>query len=268
MKNKAANRFSFADLFAEKNRGLLLDIVVFLLNLFLMRELSLRFFAIVKSAATENKFAMAVLFLFFFSLLILPPAAAVLKRWRFHQRRKRDLAAADENEDLALGCFFNPVFYFCLTAIIFSIVNAFILQFFEKDTGDDDGTFFVSMILFGFVMIIASTVIVYRYFTPPQREPRFEFFRSPSSELLGDIFIFVNMIFYQILWNGFMIEPTEPVQSVGDLASRLFFLVFASLLFYFPPRIFYFYDDIAKPRTWFTILLANAPIIVRVMFGR
>lgn len=268
MKNEAPYSFSVAWLFAEKNRGLLLDIVVFILNLLLMRELSLRFFAIVKDAAAENKFAMAVLLLFFLSLLIFPPAAAILKRWRFHQRRKRDIATADENEDLALGCLFNPVFYFCLTAIIFSIVNAFILQFFEKSTGDNDGTFFVSMILFGFVMIVVSTVIVYRYFTPPQREPRFEFFRGPSSELLGDIFIFLNMIFYQILWNGFMIEPTEPVQGVGDLASRLFFLIFASLLFYFPPRIFYLYDDIAKPRTWFTILLANAPIIVRVMLGR
>jgi len=260
-------RSAIADIFAEENRGLLLDIVVFVLNLFLMRELSVRFFGLVRSAAAENTFAIGALFLFFLSLLFFPPAAAILKRWRFHQRRKREIDN-DETEDFALGCFFNPIFYFCLTAIIFSIANAFILQFFEKSTGDEDGTFFVSMIFFGIVMIVTSTILVYRYFSPPQREPRFEFFRSPTAEIIGDIFIFLNMIFYQILWNGFMIEPTEPVQGIGDLASRLFFLVFASLLFYFPPRIFYFYDDIAKPRTWFTILLANAPIIVRVMLGR
>jgi len=259
------NEFSPINLFKLKNRGLLLDVIVFLLNLFLMRELSTRFFMIVKHAAADESLATLVLFLFFVSLLFLAPAGAIFKRWHFHHRRKLEGKDAEE-PDLMGGCFFNPILYFCLSVVIFSLVNAFLMQFFYKGK-EPDGNVFVPMILGGFVMIIVTTVIVYRYFTPPQREPRWAFLKSRNSETLGDICIFLNMIFFQILWNGLMSAPIEPVDSIGEFAARLFFLIFAAFLVYFPPRIFYLFEDINKRRTWLMILLANAPLIYRVMAG-
>jgi hypothetical protein len=47
----------------------------------------------------------------------------------------------------------------------------------------------------------------------------------------------------------------------------LFFLCFIALLVYFPPRMFYLAEDVDRPRTWLTMLLANSPVILRVLFG-
>ena len=44
-------------------------------------------------------------------------------------------------------------------------------------------------------------------------------------------------------------------------------LCFLALLLYFPPRMFYLAEDIGRPRTWATILIANSPVIARMVFG-
>ncbi len=253
------------DLFKLKNRGLLLDLVIFLLNLFLMRELSARFFGLIKSSGAGSDFANLILFLFFLSLLFLAPAGAILKRWHFHHR----LSLEAKNEDLNFmgGCLFNPILYFCLMVVVFATVNAFILQFLEAGGPETGETVFTTLILVGFVMIVAHTVIVYRYFSPPKKEPRSEFLRSSNSELLGDACFFLNMIFFQIIWNTLMSIAPDPVNSIGEFAARLFFIIFVALLVYFPPRIFYLYEDIHKRRTWISIFLANAPLIYKVMAG-
>jgi hypothetical protein len=52
-----------------------------------------------------------------------------------------------------------------------------------------------------------------------------------------------------------------------EFAGRLFFLCFIALLIYFPPRMFYLAEDINRPRTWLMMLLANSPVIIRVLIG-
>jgi hypothetical protein len=39
------------------------------------------------------------------------------------------------------------------------------------------------------------------------------------------------------------------------------------MLVYLPPRIFYLVEDINRPGAWLTMLLANSPTILRVLFG-
>jgi hypothetical protein len=75
------------------------------------------------------------------------------------------------------------------------------------------------------------------------------------------------MVAYQIIWNILTLAPLGRVSGLGDLLGRLFFICFIALLIYFPPRIFYLAEDINKGRTWITILLANAPVIYRVVIG-
>jgi uncharacterized protein (DUF486 family) len=91
--------------------------------------------------------------------------------------------------------------------------------------------------------------------------------RSPTSDWLGDVCIYVNMILFQILWNLLLSAPFARIAGVADFAGRLFVLGFVALLVYFPPRIFYLAEDINRPAAWGTILLANAPALLRVLFG-
>src|SRR5436190_6913564 len=136
-------------LFKRANRGLLLDIVVFSANLFLMRLLVKYFLLVAVAAGGGDTFAGFVMFAFCLALFVLPPAGAILKRWHFHERMKDK----KPDEGALAGCLFNPIFYFCLTAVIFSTINAFILQYFYGNS-DPGGGIFVSSILIGLVLMI------------------------------------------------------------------------------------------------------------------
>lgn len=251
-----------AALFERGNRGLLLDIVVFIANLFLMQLLVGYFLETARSASEGDFAAQVAMFLYCVSLFVLPPAGAVLKRWHFHKRLK----GQKPNESSLSGCLFNPIFYFCLTAVIFSAVNAFILQFFSGNR-DPGAAIFITSIFVGIALMVTHTWLVYRYFTPPKEAPRSEFLRSPSSELLGDICIFVNMLNFQVIWNLLALSGLPHPTGIFDVLARIFVLCFIALLLYFPPRMFYLAEDIDKTRTWVTILIANAPIIFRLVVG-
>jgi hypothetical protein len=61
--------------------------------------------------------------------------------------------------------------------------------------------------------------------------------------------------------------PSGGVTDFEDFAGRAFFLLFVALLIYLPPRVFYLAEDIYRPTAWATIVLANSPVILRVLFG-
>ena len=73
-------------LFAKSNRGLLLDIVVLIGNIFLIRYLTSLYIGVFNEVSAENPLAMLSLGLTFLAMWILPAAGAVLKRWNFHRR--------------------------------------------------------------------------------------------------------------------------------------------------------------------------------------
>src|ERR1044072_3062432 len=102
--------------FAEDNRGLLLDVVVFVANLFLMRLLTQQFIKLFGEVSAENPLAKLGLCITLIAMWILPAAGAVLKRWRYHLRR--DPASKPVYESIPGGCLFNPLFYFCLNLVI------------------------------------------------------------------------------------------------------------------------------------------------------
>src|SRR5215467_16330175 len=72
-------------LLAKENRGLLLDIVVFVLNLFLMQRLTGYVFEVFHFANEGDQAAQFVLVMACVAMYVLPAAGAVLKRWHFHQ---------------------------------------------------------------------------------------------------------------------------------------------------------------------------------------
>ena len=258
--------FSPPNILAKENRGLLLDIVVFVLNIVLMRWLAGYFLQLVHLANGDERLTQFTLAGLCLSMWILPAAGAVMKRWHFHQRLKDEGKNVEWDSGLG-GCFFNPIFYFCLNLVLMSAIVAGLGTFLFGNQVSNNGAIFVPMIFFGLFCTIAQTYLIYRYFSVPQKPPRSEFLRHPESELLGDICIFVNMILFQIIWNTLTFAELGRPSGVVEFLGRLFFLCFLAMLIYFPPRMFYLVEDIDRGRTWITMLLANSPVIVNLLIG-
>ncbi|MGH9929494.1 MAG: hypothetical protein ACREA9_09720 [Pyrinomonadaceae bacterium] len=264
MRNGKSNSW-LAGLFKTANRGLLLDVVVFILNIFLMRLLTRQFIDLFSQVSAENPLAKLELGLTFAAMWLLPAAGAVLKRWRFHQRR--NAPTLDSVESNLGGCLFNPIFYFCLNLVISSAVMASLGDFFLGKRALDTAAIFIPMIFAILILTIVQTFLIYRYFSPPKRPPKWDFLRTPQSETLGDICLFLNMILFQVFWNMLTFADLGHPSGVVEFLGRLFFLCFIALLIYFPPRMFYLAEDINRRSTWLTMLLANSPVIVRVLIG-
>jgi hypothetical protein len=258
-------KLHLANLFAKTNRGLLLDIFVFVMNVFLMRLLTRQVMNLFGQVSTDEPIVQLGLGVIFLAMWILPAAGAVLKRWHFHQRRKvRDITLESEETGLA-GCLFNPIFYFCLNLVIASAIMASVGEF-VFGRRFDSGAVFVPMIFGILILTIIQTYLIYRYFSPPKKPPS-KFLRSSQSEMLGDVCIFLNMILFQVFWNMLTFHGLGHPSDLTEFIGRFFILIFLALLIYFPPRMFYLAEDINRPRTWVTMLLANSPVIFRVLIG-
>ena len=263
---------------AEANRGGLLDVVVFVINLTLMNLLMRLSLDLFRLAGEGDAFAALALALCSGGMFVLPAVGAVLKRWHFHRRlsarptpereaTKLPFDPLDLKSNVAAGCLLNPIFYFVLSIFLSAVVMSFVTPLvFGKRA--NTGAVFVPLVIASFVACVVQTVLVYRYFSPPKKAPSAPFLRDPASEQVGDLCLFVNMILFQVFWNLVISEfPFTRAASAGEFAFNLFVLVFFALLVYFPPRIFYLAEDIRRPATWLTILLANAPTILRALFG-
>ena len=253
-----------AHLFDKSNRGLLLDVVVLAANLLGMPLLSEAFLALIRRANAGDTAAMSGLFAYCVALFVLAPAGAILKRWHYHLRLGQ--REASDPLDGVAGCLFNPIFYFCLTAVVFAAINSFIMQSVFGNR-EPSGAVFVSSIFLGLALIIVHTWLVYRYFSTPRHPPRSAFLRGPVSEAIGDACLFLNMLLFQLIWNLLSFAGLGSPDGWVDGVMRLVLLSFLGLLLYFPPRMFYLVDDVRKPRTWLLILLANAPVIARLLVG-
>jgi hypothetical protein len=254
------------DLLAKHNRGLLLDIVVFVLNIFLMRWLTGYFLQLFQLASNDERLAQFVLSGMCLSMYVLPAAGAVMKRWHFHHRLQKEGRTVEWDSHVG-GCLFNPIFYFCLNLVLMSAIVTGVGSFLFGNRLLETGEIFIPLIFFGLFCTIAQTYLIYRYFTPPKKPPRSEFLRHPESELLGDICIFVNMILFQVMWNTLTFAPFNRPSGPLEFFGRLFFLCFLAMLIYFPPRMFYLVEDIDRGRTWAMMFLANSPVIFKVLIG-
>ena len=65
---------------------------------------------------------------------------------------------------------------------------------------------------------------------------------------------------------GFVLPVVSAIAHSANVWDCLIWSVIA-LIVYFPPRIFYLAEDAKRPRVWLTMLLANLPVIYRVVIG-
>ena len=254
------------NLFAKENRGLLLDVVVFIANIFLMRLMSTYVLGLFDAASNDDSGAQFILTLGCIGMWVLPAAGAVLKRWHFHQRLRAEHKTIAIEDVTVAGCLFNPIFYFCLNLVVMAAIVAAAGQFLVGRKGMDNGAIFVPSILLGLILTILQTYLIYRYLTPPKKPPTSGFLLSPESDFIGDVCFFLNMLLFQCAWNLLTLSWGR-VSSFGEFVGRLFVLCFLALMIYFPPRMFYLAEDINRKRTWLTMLLANSPVIFRVLIG-
>lgn len=253
---------------ARTNRGMLFDIVIFGANIVLFQLLARSFLAIINEASTGDRLSQVGLMALVLAVWILPGTGAVLKRWHFHQRLKAE-GKSIAHGTLLSGCLFNPLFYFVLNLLITAIVITFILGLL-KPSSENEQTVFVTSCFLGVGSAAFQTYLVYHFFSAPRGEPKSEFLRDQRSEVLGDTCILLNMVLFQTAWNVLpIILPPRP-QNVSLFAEMIFRLVvfgLATMLIYFPPRIFYLREDINRPQAWLTIGLANLPLIARVLLN-
>lgn len=249
-------------LLAHANRGILLDVVVFLVNVILMIFLSQLLADLIHQAKTDIV-AQVAMVVFCLGLVFLQPIGALLKRWCAHLRRP-DL------DHVPLGRLFLPAYF--LSQLIFLIAglgNLVELAVGKSPGGESADYFGLSRWLFMTLFLgipalaVANTFIVYFYFQPPKRKPPFSWLTSSQTEVLGDAFLFLNMIGYQAFWGLLMNDLTNDYTSI---VSRLFMFAFSALLIYFPPRLFYLAEDGKRRIVWLTMLLANLPVLLRIVF--
>jgi hypothetical protein len=259
-----------SQLFAKRNRGILLDVVVFVINLLLLRVVVKLSLGLAHDAET-SAFAKLLVGLYFAGLFFLQPVGPILKRWSFHQR-------TNFNSNSSAGCL---LFWFMVPYIVVMLcisgAASIVLSEVIFEPGSPWADAGIVAILCGFVLAFVNAAVVYRYFLKPKKEPRWKFLMTPQAEMLGDVVMFINVICFQILWGCLTasaifwesMNTTVHGKAPGFFAGtflRLLTVGALALLVYFPPRIFYLAIDGRRKITWLTILLANLPLIVGVVF--
>ncbi|HYX40655.1 MAG TPA: hypothetical protein VE821_03100, partial [Pyrinomonadaceae bacterium] len=78
----------FKQIFTPRNRGRLLDVVVFVCQLLALAVLTRLLAALARQAQTDGT-AKATMAVFCFALILLQPVGAILKRRRVHERKAR-----------------------------------------------------------------------------------------------------------------------------------------------------------------------------------
>lgn len=261
----------FRKILAHRNRGLLLDITVFVAQLILLRflaQLALSF----AHQAEEDRLAKIAVGLFLVGLFFLQPLGPILKRWSFHQHYPSFDKDANGLRGLLLAIY--RFAYIIIIGTIFYLAYSYLIAAFPDFQTEGAEKLAVAGAM---VTSLLNGIVIFRYFRAPGKAPRWKFLTSPWAEALGDICMLLNLICFQLLWGVYISSPQfwntlhkitrqASGQFLNAASSRLYVTMIAALLLYFPPRIFYLVIDQHRKITWLTILLANLPLILAVLF--
>jgi hypothetical protein len=261
----------FKQIFQHRNRGLLLDVTVFLFQLILIRFLTTLSLGFVNQAK-EDTFAATAISLFLIGLFVLQPLGPILKRWSFHQHFKS--FENDQSVLTSLLLSFYKFFYIGAMWIMIYLAYSYFSEAFPHFHSERNEKLVVAA---AFVLPVISAFVIFTYFRRPKRTPRWKFLMTPQAEALGDLCMFLNVICFQILFSVYVSSPhfwnvlhKITRQASGDffqsLSVRLYIAGIAALLAYFPPRIFYLVIDQHRRITWLMMLLANLPLIFAIVF--
>lgn len=235
-------------------RGLLFDLAVFVLNVFLIRLLTRRIGSLLSlTFLSDDPEASRTLLLIISGAFAAQLVGAYLKRRPLQAR----LLAQHESNEGAFGCLI--ILHFALTLVTSAGIVALLLP---KASGG-------VMVLVFFLSMIPSA-LVWRAMTPYKKPPEPDWRNSHGAEVIADICLFVYMIVNLAIWNTVTAGSNVRATGVGDIFSRALGFVLISpviLLFYLPPRLLFLVEDYKYPATWISMTLAIAPVAYRLIIG-
>jgi hypothetical protein len=256
-------KVDFAAICLPRNRGLLLDLVIFVVQILMFAFLAQRLATIAHLALAGNVFAKASMAVFCLFVTILSPIGALLKRHTTRQRNPNfDSEFREVNAQLkgwSVAVYLGSQLMFLIFASVLANETAELL--FGKSYLR---SLFLPLFFFLPMLALINTAIFVFYFVPSRERPLFRFQASPQADLVGDCCLFLNMILFQMLWGYLMTDLTHDESGLG---SRFFTFGFTALFIYFPPRLLYLAEDAKQPRTWWLMVFANLPTIVRLIFA-
>jgi hypothetical protein len=239
-----------------RHRGHVLDVLVFLANLFLfgivarwLGKLGAGFTANEDKAARQLAFIILAAFISF-------TVGAILKRAPLHTRRKTLPSPG------YAGCLFLGWISLSLSLSIFgAAVVAVGLEHAPK------GVPLALVILLSTLPTIFAARVV---FPPKKLEQMPAWRRSWPMELLADILIVAAVLLLTIMWNIWFADLFIFDSPGLGLTEKLFAAGLAAgafALFYVTPRFLFLIEDFDRWATWVTIGLTLAPLIGRILLA-
>lgn len=251
---------------AGRNRGIVLDAVVFCVNLFLMSDMNTRINDLIGigPGRPNDAKAMAIMAGFCVFACILPATGAFLKYVSGSQKHTPHFYRKTWGRQFRSMMFAILILQF-LSQAIFLFAGYNYEQKLVALMPDSPGLSILTTLLIPLcaVFIILNPFIVQTNFFKNRLQVLTGFTRD-FVEFISDVVLFLNMILFQIFWGIFMADLT---QDWGGLLERVLALAVTSLLLYFPPRLMYLADDGHRSIAWITMFLANTPILIRIIIA-
>lgn len=217
-------------------RGLLFDLAVLVVNVFLIRFLTRHIGRLLSlTFLSDDPQASRTLLIIISAAFAAQLIGACLKR---RPLQARLLAQHDDGESL-FGCFI--ILHFALTLITSVAIIALLLP--EASGGLMVLTFFLSMI---------PTALVLRAMMPYKKPPNPDWRNSRGAEVVADLCLFAYMLVNLAVWNTLTAGSAARATGVGDVFSRALGFVLLSpliILFYIPPRLLFLAEDYKYPAT-------------------
>jgi len=249
-------------IFHIRYRAILFDAVIFIFNLLMISLLSGMLGRLAAMAGDNIPPAKVAIAAFCCALVFLLPAGAVLKRWMAHQDHP---ALGSEGLSASARKVIIPAFF------ISQIFMWFVVDMLMNEAIGDNLPplpWLYVVILFGELGMTATSAFIFRsYFLSPEHEPHLKWLELPQAAWIGDACIFIGSLGYQALWWYLMDGLPRGYYSIYDFVLVMIEFTILALLFYLPSRIFYLADDPHPKTAWLRMLLANLPILVRMLTG-
>ncbi|MDT7605051.1 MAG: hypothetical protein QOF61_3048 [Acidobacteriota bacterium] len=235
-------------------RGLLFDLAVFVVNVFLIRLLTRRIGRLLSLTFLSDDAQASRSLLIIISVAL---AAQLVGAWLKRRPLQARLLAQHDSGGSLFGCLI--ILHFALTLITSAGIIALLLP--KSSGGITVLIFFLSMI---------PTALVWRAMAPYKKPPEPDWRNSRAVEIVADLCLFAYMLVNLAVWNTVTAGSNVRATGVGDVFSRALGFVLLSpviLLFYLPPRLLFLVEDYKYPATWISMTLAVAPVAYRLIIG-
>ena len=153
-------------IFAYRNRGLLLDLLIFLFQLALISALTKLSIAFIRQAQ-GNHFAETAIGLFLIGLFVLQLLGPTLRRWSFHQH----FPSFEENLSALTSLFlsFYKFVYMASMAIMIYLAYTYFAAAFRLYDRPDAETLEKIVVAAALVLPVISGFLVFTFFSKPKR---------------------------------------------------------------------------------------------------